>query len=128
MEPILEGEIESRQFAGFSMTQDGLGFTWIVVAVVVEEHDLAAEFRLEPPRSTDFRDQEAAREKAARLLAEADEGGGAHGVRENRNPKPRNPNAKQMKRVAIMGYGGPRRGGHRLKRALEFGDFFRHPI
>jgi hypothetical protein len=37
------------------MMQDGPGFARIVVAVVVEKDDLAAELRLEPPGSPDFR-------------------------------------------------------------------------
>ena len=77
---VLEGEIELRRLAGLAMAQDGLGFARIVVAVVVEEDDLAADLRLQPPGGLDFGDQEPLREEPARLLAETDDGGGGHGV------------------------------------------------
>lgn len=79
MEFVFEREVKPGRFLGLAMMQEGPGFARIMVAVVVEENDLAAEFRLEPPRRADFRHQEAAWEKAAGLLAEADDRGGAHG-------------------------------------------------
>ena len=53
----------------------------VVVAVVAEEDDLAADLRLQPPRGLDLGDEEAPREEAARLLAEADDGLVAHAAR-----------------------------------------------
>ena len=60
------------------MAQDGLGFARVVVAVVAEEDDFAAEFRLQSPGRLDFGDQEPFREKPARLLAETDDRRGSH--------------------------------------------------
>ena len=45
LEPVFEGEIELGRFIGLAMAQDGSGFARIVVAVVAEEDDFAAEFR-----------------------------------------------------------------------------------
>jgi hypothetical protein len=53
-------------------------FPRVVVAVVAKEDDLAADFLLPPPRRLDFGEQEAAREKPARLLAETDDGCRTH--------------------------------------------------
>ena len=36
------------------MTQNGLGFARVMVAVVTEENDFAADFGLEPPGRLDF--------------------------------------------------------------------------
>ncbi len=69
-----------RRLAGLAMAQGGLRFARVVVAVVVEEDDLAADLRLQPPGRLDFGDEESLREKPARLLAEADDRGAGHGV------------------------------------------------
>ena len=49
-----------------------------MVAVVVEENDFTAEFGVQPPGGPDFGEQEAPREKSARLLAETNDGSRAH--------------------------------------------------
>ena len=58
------------------MAQGRPGLAEVVVAVVTEEDDLAADLRLEPPRRGDLGVEVPPGEKAARLLAEADDGGG----------------------------------------------------
>ena len=62
------------------MAQGGLRFARIVVAIVVEENDLAADFGPEPPGRLDFRKQEPPRKKSARLLTEANDGRRHHDV------------------------------------------------
>ena len=57
------------------MAQDGLGFARIVVAVVVEENDFAADFCLQPAGGQDFGNEKPLREKSAGLLAETDDRG-----------------------------------------------------
>ena len=54
------------------MAQNGLRFSRVVVAVMAEENDFAADFLLQPPGRLDFGEQEPSREKPARLLAETD--------------------------------------------------------
>ena len=53
------------------MGQDGLGLARVVVAVVIEEDDLAAQFALEAAGGHYLGVKEPARKKAARLLTEA---------------------------------------------------------
>jgi hypothetical protein len=60
------------------MTQGGSGFARIVVAIVAEEDNLAANFLLQSPGGLDFRDKVTSREEPARLLAEADDRFGIH--------------------------------------------------
>ncbi|HEX7568968.1 MAG TPA: hypothetical protein VF492_00545, partial [Verrucomicrobiae bacterium] len=71
---VCERKIEHRWLIGLAMTQDGLGFARIVVAVVTEENNLAADFRLQPPRRLDFCNEKASRKKSAWLLSEANDG------------------------------------------------------
>ena len=54
-----------------AMAQDGSGFPRVMVAVVAEEDDLPAEFRLQAAGGADLGEEEAPREKPAGLLAEA---------------------------------------------------------
>ena len=79
LELVLEGEIELRRLAGLAMAQDGLRFARVVVAVVIEEDDFAADFRLQPAGGQDFGEEKPLREEPARLLAETDDRRGAHG-------------------------------------------------
>jgi hypothetical protein len=60
------------------MAEEGLGFARIMVAVVVEKNNLAADFRLQLAGRLDFRKQEPPREKPARLLAETNDRRGGH--------------------------------------------------
>src|ERR1035437_5327740 len=70
---VCECKIEQRRFVGFAMAQDGLCFARIVIAVVTEENDFAADFFLQPPRGLDFCNEEAARKKSAWLLSETND-------------------------------------------------------
>jgi hypothetical protein len=70
---VHEGEIQCCRFIGLAMTQDSLRFPRVMVAVVTEKNDLAANFLLQPPGRLDFGKQEPSREKPARLLAETDD-------------------------------------------------------
>ena len=92
---VVEGEIEPDRLAGLAVAQDGLGLARIVVAVVAEEDDLAADLGLEPPGRLDLGDEEAPREKPAGLLAEADD------------------------RAAVMGWLAPPRRRAGAERGLE---------
>jgi hypothetical protein len=60
------------------VAESGYGFTRIMVAIMIEKDDPAAQFSLQPPGGLDFRKEKAPWKKAARLLAEADDGGGVH--------------------------------------------------
>ena len=80
LEFVDEGEVEREGRVGLAVAEGGLRLAAIVVAVVVEEDDLAADFGLEFPRGDKFGVEKTAREKSAGLLAEADDGGGAHGL------------------------------------------------
>ena len=73
---VVEGEVELDRLARLAVAQGGAGLAEVVVAVVAEEDDLAADLRLEPPRRGDLGVEVAPREEAARLLAEADDGRG----------------------------------------------------
>jgi hypothetical protein len=55
------------------MTQDGVCLPRIVVAVVAEENDFAANLALQPPGRLDFGKQVALRKKPARLLAKTND-------------------------------------------------------
>ena len=55
------------------LAQDGVRLAAIVIAVVKKEDDLAANLLLEPARGRDFGVEKSLREKAARLLTEADD-------------------------------------------------------
>ena len=74
LDPVFEGEVELGRLIGFAMAQDGLRLARVVVAVVAEINDFAADFRLQPPGRLDFGNQEPPREKPARLLAETNDG------------------------------------------------------
>ena len=70
---VVEGEIELERLARLAVPQGRAGFAEVVVAVVAEEHDLAADLGLEPPRRGDLGVEVAPGEEAAWLLAEADD-------------------------------------------------------
>ena len=63
------------------MAQQRPGFARVVVAVVIEKNDLAADLLLKFPRGLDLGEEESSREESARLLAEADDRGGRGGGR-----------------------------------------------
>ena len=71
---VVEGEVELERLARLAVAQGRAGLAEVVVAVVAEEDDLAADLRLQPPRRGDLGVEKAPREEAARLLAEADDG------------------------------------------------------
>ena len=71
-------KIQRARLAGLAVAQGRLRLARIVVAVVAEIDDLAAELRLQPPRGDELRVKKPPWEKPARLLAETDDGGGAH--------------------------------------------------
>ena len=91
---ILKREIEGQRRIRLAVAERGLGFVRIVIAVMVEEHHLAPDLRLEFPGGGELGEEKAPRKKSAGLLAEADKGGGVHaraaavGVG-RRNSKPR---------------------------------------
>jgi hypothetical protein len=70
----LEGKIQQQRLIVFSMTQQGFRFAGVVIAVVKEKDDFAADFGFEASRGLDFRIQKAFGEEPARLLAETDDG------------------------------------------------------
>jgi hypothetical protein len=75
-----EGEVEGvRGASGLTVAQGGLGLAAVVVAVVQEEHDLAADLGLEAPGRHELGGEKASREKSAGLLAETDDRGGQTG-------------------------------------------------
>src|SRR5258708_24165546 len=55
------------------MPEEGFGFARVVIAVVIEEDDLAADLGLQAARGADFGDQKTPRKDPARLLTEADD-------------------------------------------------------
>ena len=73
---VVEGEVELERLARLAVAQGGAGLAEVVVAVVAEEDDLAADLGLEPPRRGDLGVEVAPGEEAAGLLAEADDRGG----------------------------------------------------
>jgi hypothetical protein len=77
---VFEGEIDFKRLVGFAMAQEGSGFARIVIAVVIEEDNLTADFGLEPLRRPDFGGEKPFRKESARLLTEADDWGGSHGT------------------------------------------------
>ena len=77
---VFESKIEVRRLVGFAMAQNGFRFARIVVAVVKEENNFAADFFLQPPRGLDFGNEKSFRKKSARLLAKTDDGCAAHAV------------------------------------------------
>src|ERR1035437_569881 len=80
LEFVCEREIKPRRLAGLAMAQGGLRFSRIVVAIMIEEKDLAADFRMQSPGRLDFCKQEPPRKKSARLLTEANDGRRHHDV------------------------------------------------
>jgi hypothetical protein len=78
LEPVFEGEVELRRLAGLAMAEERLGFARIMITVVVEENNFTADLRLQPAGRLDFGDEEAFREKPARLLAETNDRRGGH--------------------------------------------------
>ena len=77
---VVEGEIELDRLARLAVVQGGAGLAEVVVAVVAEVDDLAAELCLESPGRGDLGVEVAPGEEAARLLSEADDGVGGHGL------------------------------------------------
>lgn len=80
LKTVGESEIQLRGFPGFAMAQECPGLARIVVAVVVEEDDLAADFFLESACGVNFSGEKSFREKSTWLLAEANDGGWTHGT------------------------------------------------
>jgi hypothetical protein len=76
--PASRREFELGRFAGLAMAEERLGFARIMVAVVAEENNFAADLRLQPAGRLDFGNQEPFREKPARLLAETNDRRGGH--------------------------------------------------
>src|SRR5262249_7893397 len=68
-----DDEVEVRRLAGGAMAQDRARLARVVVAVVAEIHDAAADLGLQRPRGPDLGHEEAPREEAAGLLAERDD-------------------------------------------------------
>src|SRR2546427_9304683 len=68
-----DGEVQVRGLGRGAMAQDGACLAWIVVAVVAEVHDTAADFRLQASRGADLGHEKPPREEAAGLLAERDD-------------------------------------------------------
>src|SRR5262245_27224960 len=73
-------EVERRRPTASAEPEDRARLARVMVAVVAEEHDAPAQFRLEAPRRLDLRDQEAPREEATGLLAERDDRPRAHAL------------------------------------------------
>ena len=65
LEFVLECEVERQRLAGFVVAQNRLRLAGIMIAVVEEKHDLAADLLLESPRRRDFRVQKSPRKKSA---------------------------------------------------------------
>jgi hypothetical protein len=80
LELVFESEVEFEWVVRFSMAKDGFGFARVMVAVVVEEDDFAADFGLQAAGGLDFGEEEAPGKESAGLLAETDDGGGCHTV------------------------------------------------
>src|SRR4051794_22764857 len=70
---VRELEIERALVAGALFAQHRRGLPRVVVAVVKEEHDLAADLALQAAGGRDFRKKKSFRKEAARLLTEADD-------------------------------------------------------
>jgi hypothetical protein len=75
LEFVFEFEVEHLGGVGLAVVEGGAGFAGVVVGIVVEEDDFAADLLLELARGEDFGDEEALGEEAAGLLAEGDDGG-----------------------------------------------------
>src|SRR5262249_26244457 len=73
-------KVERRGLLGSASAEDRPRLARVMVAVVAEEHDAPAQFRLEAPRRLDLRDQEAPREEATGLLAKGDDRLRAHAL------------------------------------------------
>src|SRR5262249_45234944 len=71
-------EVQLRRLVRLAMAQEGFRFARIVIAVVIEKNDFAAQFLLKPPRGLDFGEQKSPRKKTAGLLAEANDGRRGH--------------------------------------------------
>jgi len=65
---VLIDEVEVARLVGAAVTERCLGFARIVVAVVVEEDDLAADLRLQPPGGSDLGREEPAPERTRRVV------------------------------------------------------------
>ncbi|MGA2441052.1 MAG: hypothetical protein ABSH08_08840 [Tepidisphaeraceae bacterium] len=78
LELVFEGKVGVERLAVFSMPQTGLRFARIVIAVVVEEDDLASDLVPQPPGGLHFRKQKSLGKNPAGLLAKADDGRGGH--------------------------------------------------
>ena len=78
---VFKSEIQDGGFVSSAMAEDGPGFARIVIAVVAEEYNFAAEFGLKPARGLDLGDEETFRKKPARLLSKTNDGRGTHAGR-----------------------------------------------
>ncbi len=70
LDTVSKGEVKLRRLAGLTMTQESSRFAGIVIAVVEEENNLAANFTLEPKRGLDFCNKENASEKIRRVAGQ----------------------------------------------------------
>jgi hypothetical protein len=70
---IRELEIQGIFAPGVPLVQNCNRLAAIVIAVMKEEHDLAANFSLQPARGRDLGVEKSLRKKAARLLPETDD-------------------------------------------------------
>ncbi len=77
---VIEREIELDRLACLAVVQRGARLSEVVVAVVAEVNNLAAELCLQPTGRGDLGVEEATGEKAARLLSEANDRVGNHGL------------------------------------------------
>src|SRR6185312_7955020 len=68
-----DGEVQVGELTRRAMAQDRACLARIVVAVVAEIHDTAADLRLQASRGPDLGHEEPPREEAAGLLAERDD-------------------------------------------------------
>src|SRR3954467_8668915 len=91
--------------AALAIAQYGRCFARIVVAVVEEENDVAADLALEAAGCDDFCIQKSFRKKAAWLLAETDD----------RRAHPANGRDGALRRPSVVGW---RRGGRRSAPSL----------
>src|SRR6187455_2635256 len=67
---VRESEIQAPRLSRMQLAEDGHGLARVVVAVVIEENNLAADLLLQATRGNEFRIKEAPRQYSARLLPE----------------------------------------------------------
>src|SRR5262245_10442548 len=70
LDPILKLKIQSDFLIVVVISQNGTCLAWVMIAVVTEKNDFAAEFLLQAAGRCNFGEQESLGKKSARLLAE----------------------------------------------------------